>query len=56
MKEKVWYEVKVNGETLAKVKSKGLAYHVKQKFEDIYTNANTDPCCKINRPIKVTVE
>lgn len=48
MKEKIWYEVKIscqncmaeqpdlNGETLAKVKSKGLAYLVKQLFENIY--------------------
>lgn len=36
MKEKVWWEVKVDGETLAKVKSKGLAQLVKVKFAEIY--------------------
>lgn len=36
MKEKTWYEVTVNGETLAKVKSKGLAFLVKKYFEEIY--------------------
>lgn len=35
-KEKTWYEVKVDGETLAKVKSKGLAHLVKEKFAEIY--------------------
>lgn len=35
-KEKTWYEVKVDGETLAKVKSKGLANIVKARFAEIY--------------------
>ena len=50
MREKTWYEVKVTcdnpdlkrpmiNETVAKVKSKGLAFHVKQKMEEIYKSA-----------------
>ena len=55
MKEKNWYEVKVNGETLAKVKSKGLAYHVKKLFEEVYATQPTYSTGYNGTP-KVTVE
>lgn len=36
MSQKIWHKVKVNGETVAKVKSYSLAFIVKQQFEKIY--------------------
>ena len=62
MREKTWYEVKVtcnqNGrnsalsrpmidETVAKVKSSGLAYQVKLKMEEIYKSVDKDAVVRV---------